>query len=97
MLIYKKLVLEPQFYVYWMCSLSQCSGLVHYILFYVSLCGLVIILHILLSICHFHGTSERSVMIYCDCKSAINKLPKKQTYGSIKDYLVPDYDLLHEG
>ncbi len=58
--------------------------------------GLVNIFHILLSICKYHGISGGSVIIYCDCKTALNKL-QRDTYGDIKDYLVPDYDLLNEG
>jgi hypothetical protein len=58
--------------------------------------GLVNVLHILLAISQFHGFSGGSVTIYCNCKSAINKL-QKTTYGSIKDLMVPDYDLLQEG
>ncbi len=58
--------------------------------------GLVNICHILLSVCKFHGISGGSMTIYCDCKSALNQL-HRPNYGSIKDYLVPDYDLMNEG
>lgn len=58
--------------------------------------GLVNILHILLPICKFYGATGGSVIIYCNCKSAINKL-QNTLYGSIKDFLFPDYDLLNEG
>ncbi len=34
--------------------------------------------------------------IYCDSKSALNQF-LRPNYGSIKDYLVADYDLLNEG
>lgn len=40
------------------------------------------ILHILLAISQFRGTSVGPVTIYCNCKSTINKL-QKMTYGSI--------------
>jgi phosphoribosyl-AMP cyclohydrolase len=58
--------------------------------------GFVAILHIVLSLCQYHKSFEGSITIYCDCQSAINRL-QHTSYGSIKDYLVADYDLLHEG
>jgi hypothetical protein len=36
------------------------------------------------------------VTIYCDCKSALNQF-LRPNYGSIKDFLVANYDLLNEG
>jgi hypothetical protein len=58
--------------------------------------GFVTILHIVLSIYQFHNSLEGNITINCDCQSAINHL-QKITYGNIKDYLVADFDLLHEG
>ncbi len=58
--------------------------------------GFIAILHIILSVCTYHQLSGGTVIIYCDCQSAINRL-QKQSYGSLKDFLVAAFDLLNEG
>ncbi len=57
--------------------------------------GFVATLHILHSICTFYQITNGAVIIYGDCLSAINKLQKK-SYGSLKDYLVANFDLLND-
>jgi len=58
--------------------------------------GLVALLHLTLMICSFYNLSGGQIVLYCDCLSAIKRL-QQVTYGGIKDYTIPDFDLLHEG
>ncbi len=55
----------------------------------------MVILHVVISICTYYQLQEGSLIIYCNCKSAFNRL-QKHSYGSIKGYLVADFDLLQE-
>lgn len=58
--------------------------------------GFVTILHIVFSTSEFHQLLEGNLTIYCDCQSAMNRL-QKISYESLRDYLVEDFDLFHEG